>query len=244
MHLFEWGENKIRYVLKRTSRRRSIGICVMPNSEVVLRVPKRLAKGEIDRILQKKADWIFSQQKNYQKFQDRFSAHRFVSGESLPYQGEKIYLEVERSISSKKSVLFENSKLSVYLPENQKHPFAAQREVLAWYRSEALKEINQSVGIFAPILRVDPKKITIRNQKHLWGSCTNRHHLSFNWRLILLPKLYLDYVVVHELCHIVHLNHSEKFWSLLKTILSESEMRRKWLKENSVEYLSFPRFTI
>lgn len=241
MHLFEFGENKIHYIIQRTSRRRSVGICVMPNSQVVLRVPKRLAKGEIDRILQKRADWIFKKQNYYQTFSHRFKSHQFVSGETIPYLGKEIQLEVHNSSFSKISILFQNEKLTVFVPDHLSSAEAVSSKVLQWYRVEALREIQKSIRFFAPWLKVNPKKITIRNQKHLWGSCTERHHLSFNWRLVLLPSAYLDYVVAHELSHILHLNHSEKFWRLLESVIPDSRARRRWLKEHSMEYLTFPR---
>ncbi len=74
--------------------------------------------------------------------------------------------------------------------------------------------------------------ISIRDQKTRWGSCSGRGNLSFNWRLILAPPEILDYVVVHELCHLTHMNHSKEFWELVGKVLPDYKDRRKWLKEN------------
>ena len=74
--------------------------------------------------------------------------------------------------------------------------------------------------------------ITIRDQKTRWGSCSGRGTLSFNWRLILAPPEILDYVVVHELCHLTHMNHSKEFWNLVGSVIPDYKTRRKWLKEN------------
>ena len=74
--------------------------------------------------------------------------------------------------------------------------------------------------------------ITIRDQKTRWGSCSGRGTLSFNWRLILAPAEILDYVVVHELCHLTHMNHSKEFWALVGSVIPDYKIRRKWLKEN------------
>ena len=74
--------------------------------------------------------------------------------------------------------------------------------------------------------------ITIRDQKTRWGSCSGRGTLSFNWRLILAPPEILDYVVVHELCHLTHMNHSKEFWNLVGSVIPDYKVRRKWLKEN------------
>ena len=77
--------------------------------------------------------------------------------------------------------------------------------------------------------------ITIRDQKTRWGSCSSRGNLSFNWRLMLAPPAVLDYVVVHELCHLEHMNHSKDFWQCVESILPDYKERRKWLKEHGQE---------
>ena len=74
--------------------------------------------------------------------------------------------------------------------------------------------------------------ISIRDQKTRWGSCSGRGTLSFNWRLILAPPEILDYVVVHELCHLTHMNHSKEFWKLVESVIPDYKIKRKWLKEN------------
>lgn len=78
-------------------------------------------------------------------------------------------------------------------------------------------------------------RISVREQKTRWGSCSSKGTLSFNWKLMLAPPAILDYVIVHELCHLAHMNHSERFWSCVATILPDYKERRKWLKEHGNE---------
>lgn len=240
MKLFEFGKNKIRYMIQRTSRRRSVGICVLPDTSVILRIPRRLAKGEIDRILSKRAPWILERQ-TY--FKDRFPTHDFVDGEMLPYEGRQIRLSICDAGSRRRFSRLEQELLTVCLRTSDSGR-AVPGEVLRWYRAEALRKITASIEKFRYPSGLHPKKITIRNQKRLWGSCTNKHHLSFNWRLVLLPPDILDYVVAHELCHMVHLNHSKKFWSELEKLLPDYAGKRTWLKGRSIEFLSFPRASL
>lgn len=100
------------------------------------------------------------------------------------------------------------------------------------YRQAAREYFSSRVSFYAKILQVTFSSITIRNQKTRWGSCSSRGTLSFNWRLMLAPPRILDYVVVHELCHLIHMNHSADFWREVERILPDYKESRKWLKEN------------
>lgn len=96
----------------------------------------------------------------------------------------------------------------------------------------ALKVIPQRVAHFAPLVGVDYGRVTIRNQRSKWGSCSSKGNLNFNCLLMLAPPEVLDYVVVHELCHRKEMNHSERFWREVENILPDYRERKKWLKEN------------
>ena len=81
--------------------------------------------------------------------------------------------------------------------------------------------------------RIELGRIAVRNQKTRWGSCSSKGNINFNWRLLMAPGKVLDYVVVHELCHLAYMNHSGAFWGLVEELLPDYGERRRWLKENS-----------
>ena len=97
---------------------------------------------------------------------------------------------------------------------------------------QALKLIPQRVEYFARQVGVDYGRITIRNQKTRWGSCSSKGNLNFNWRLIFAPEEVVDYIVVHELAHRKEMNHSRAFYDVVASILPDYKVREKWLKEN------------
>ncbi len=97
---------------------------------------------------------------------------------------------------------------------------------------EACSYIPERVRYFAPLIGVTYGRITIRNQKTRWGSCSSKGNLNFNCLLMLTPKEVIDYVVVHELCHRLEMNHSPKFWAEVEKILPDYKLHRKWLKDN------------
>lgn len=103
--------------------------------------------------------------------------------------------------------------------------------------NQALEVIPKRVAYFAPLVGVTYGRITIRNQKSRWGSCSGKGNLNFNCLLMLMPSEILDYVVVHELCHRKEMNHSPKFWAEVKKILPDYENQKLWLKEHGDEIM-------
>ena len=100
------------------------------------------------------------------------------------------------------------------------------------YLDAARDYIPKRVAYYQAFTGGSYQKITIRDQKTRWGSCSSNGTLSFSFRLMMAPPLVLDYVVVHELCHLTHMNHSKEFWNMVESILPDYKEHRKWLKEN------------
>lgn len=103
------------------------------------------------------------------------------------------------------------------------------------YRSAARTRFEQRCAHYRPLTGGSYSSITVRDQKTRWGSCSSRGTLSFNYRLIFAPPEILDYVVVHELCHLTHMNHSKDFWNKVGSVMPDYKIRRNWLKEHGRE---------
>jgi len=116
--------------------------------------------------------------------------------------------------------------------EEQEHLPALSHEEIRQLAGKAMTVIPERVAYYAPLVGVDYGRITIRNQKTRWGSCSSRGNLNFNCLLMLTPPEIIDYVVVHELCHRKEMNHSPMFWKEVGNVLPDYARRRKWLKEN------------
>lgn len=103
------------------------------------------------------------------------------------------------------------------------------------YKKKLRPVLEHRVAFFAQLMGVTYGRITIRDQKTRWGSCSARGNLNFNWRLVQMPPEILDYVVVHELAHRLEMNHSDRFWAIVLQILPDYASRRRWLKENGAK---------
>lgn len=105
------------------------------------------------------------------------------------------------------------------------------------YREQARKQLLARTDHYKQILGVEYGRIRIGDQKTRWGSCSSRKTISYNWRLIRMPEEIQDYVVVHELCHLLHMDHSRAFWNEVAGVLPDYQERRRWLKENGGRFL-------
>ena len=124
------------------------------------------------------------------------------------------------------------------LYENQPLTVAELRRLQALenrYRNVAREVFTNRVAYYHRFTGGHYTSITIRDQKTRWGSCSSSGTLSFNYRLIFAPPAILDYVVVHELCHLTHMNHSRDFWNMVESVLPDYKERRQWLKEHGQE---------
>lgn len=162
---------------------------------------------------------------------------QFVSGEKFLFLGEEYTLEVRISEARAGIVGISEDKLVVFVKEDENCQPDSQKEAVsmalnAWYEKQAHIWIPRRVRHYASVVDEKYARIFIKNQKSRWGSCSSARNLNFNWRLIMAPIEVLDYVVVHELCHLKQMNHSEAFWAEVEKVLPDYEERKKWLDEN------------
>ena len=122
--------------------------------------------------------------------------------------------------------------LTLREPEDEEQVREALKRALS---RRALERVRERLEYYAPRLGVTFNRVAIRDQKSRWGSCSAKQNLNFNWKLIMAPPEVLDYVVIHELCHLIEFNHSPRFWRLVEGQMPEYECWKRWLKEHGRE---------
>ncbi|MBU3196397.1 M48 family metallopeptidase [Clostridium algidicarnis] len=227
---FVYKDEKIEYELIY-SKRKTMEISIKPPDEITVRVPMRLPKYKIIERLTEKGDWILKHLNNFKTIDYKPINREFVNGEKLLYLGREYNLIIyEDYLRKKPEVYIEEGCIVVNFKENNKDDI--KRSLELWYRKEALNYILGSIKQYESILNKRPKDIVVKEQKKRWGSCTYDNRLLFNWRCVMARPQAMDYIILHEMCHIVHKDHSKNFWNLVESIMPSYKEEKQWLKIN------------
>jgi len=214
----------INYTVKY-SNRKTLVIIVERDKSILVRAPKNYDENKIEEAVNKKRFWLYQKLNHSQKYSDFRSPREFVSGESFLYLGKRYNLDfVEKEING---IYFSNKfEISKSSQSNASDLF------IKWYRHKAKELIIPKVKEYAKNLGVEFDRIFIKDLKYRWGSCSPKKNLNFNWRLIKAPINVLNYVIVHELAHLIELNHTDDFWNIIKVQIPKYKKAKKWLKKN------------
>jgi predicted metal-dependent hydrolase len=218
--------------VRESPRARRMRIVASPRRPLELVVPRRVATGEIDRMLEQHRDWIREQTRKARSLDTGSGALGLDRAGRVPLAGA--HVPVERLGGRRSRAELRDGRLQVLGPEEQ-----ALDAVARWYRREARARIEEAVIREGARLGIESGPIAIRDQLTRWGSCSSSGRLSVNWRLVLAPPVVLDYVVVHELCHIREPNHSPRFWRLVDDAVPSWRGSARWLREHAFELQRF-----
>lgn len=232
MH-FIFNNRKVPIKIEK-SRRKTIAINIVFDGSVLVKAPSFMTDEAIGEFLMKKSSWISKKLQEVASLDLSSMKVRFKDGSTFSYLGQEVTLTIENITSKVCMVKKQENKLVVYT--NSDDEDFIRQLVNKWYRLRAQEIINERVRYFSHFVNEKAKSVTIRNQKTRWGSCTSGRGLNFNYRLVMMPPEILDYVVVHELCHLKHMNHSREFWAEVERILPDMKIRKKWLKDNGDKY--------
>jgi predicted metal-dependent hydrolase len=217
----------LEYTIQRSPKRRQLTITVERDRSVVVHAPEGLAEEKIRRVVEAKRQWIYEKINHPQKYRNlpHGPGKELVSGESALYLGRQYRIEVVKKGLAE--VRFNRCFLiSAVLGKRREE---ALRE---WYISRAKEKIAPRVKVHARQLGVEAAEVKIADSRYRWGSCTTRNNVGFNWRLIKAPMFVIDYVIVHELAHLIEANHTPRFWNIVRTQIPMMEKAKAWLKEN------------
>lgn len=215
----------------RTNRRKSADIRVEEGAVSIV-VPTNTSGKKIDQLLVAKRQWI-KEKIALQQELNPASTKQYVSGEAFPYLGRNYRLKVETGSFAPVKLL--NGRLVATLPKGDERPYMIRNALVRWYKRQAEQKLQEKVKRFAPIVGVEPAGVGIRTFKSRWGSCTARGKLEFNWQIMTAPNRMVDYVVIHELCHLIRHDHSPEFWREMARVMPEYQQCREWLREHAAQ---------
>lgn len=219
-HTLDIGGRVVPLNIRRNSKARRLILSIDAETEgAVLTLPKRVSLKEGMDMARSKASWIAS------RLNALPEKVPFVDGSMVPLLGEEHrIIHVEGSgppVRLGEGEILVSGKAE-HLP----------RRLSDWFRAEAKRRIALLAVAKAAMLERTPGRITIRDTRSRWGSCTSGGDLSFCWRLVMAPEMVLDYVVAHEVAHLEHLNHGDKFWSTVGRLTGDAKAAKKWLRRN------------
>ena len=201
------GGETLAYTLMQTGRS-SVELRVLPG-EIRLFTPFTYPLRQADAYVAAHIEWIRAAQARFNAYADRErAAFPMTDGMAVPLEGEIMTLRLRPA--ARKSERIENGE--IILEGESLDPASVSERLRDLLIKRAVQRLNERVDYYAPLIGRRPGRVTVRDQRTKWGSCSTLGNVNFNWKLIMAPREALDYVVIHELCHLYEFNHSDKFW--------------------------------
>lgn len=222
--------------IKRTSGRRHLTLIMDPWQGIQVRTNKRTSEKDIFRFLSDKKNWI---EKNLEKFQAHrlsFPKKELKEGEKFPLMGQDRVLTFENTLGASYLAHFKASQLVVHCPK-QHVPGDTQLRLLIrdLYKKVAIYYLSERVQKWAAEMQLFPKDLKFNESKTLWGSCSPDKKIRLNWKVMVFSVEVIDYLIIHELAHLQHLNHSKEFWYLVERFCPGFRECRKILKKENAK---------
>ncbi|GFP78038.1 M48 family metallopeptidase [Clostridium fungisolvens] len=221
------------------SRRKTVAIEVKED-KIIIKCPYNCSKQYVDSLIDKNRAWI---EETHKKVMIKKSNKlTYKEGQNVYFMGVPYEIKVIRG--TRNSLEFNGQEFIFTIMssqfDNNEHSEEVRIELMmAWFRKQGAEYLTKRTSDLAKQLGLTINKVYIKNVRTIWGSCSTKNNINYNIRLMSMPKEVIDYVVIHELCHLVQRNHSEKFWELVERVIPDYKQRRSFLKNNSSKYCNW-----
>lgn len=231
---YEYGSQTIEFSLAYRNRK-TMAIQIQPPDIITVISPKGVKEEEILRLVKGKSKWISKKLFQIREMEVLKRNREYVNGESFMYQGSNYSLQIllDKAYMVPEAKLFRGK---FYLYTHSTDPDLVRSALEKWYKEKAREKVLERVSYYQKHFDLAPNKVMVKEQKKRWGSCSSQRNLYFNWKCIIAPPSVLDYLVVHEMCHMVHMNHSKDFWNLVKNIMPDYKDSKILLRNEGIKY--------
>ena len=241
----------IKVIYKITPKSKKIRITVKADGSVVVTRPKYVSEKKAVKFFKEHEEWIIKTVENMSKREVK--KLEYNDGNLVYFLGNEYYLKISEvnllnKINQKENFIYKktqksivvldnaNNNLEIYIKDKYNDKSYLEKELLSFLSEQAKKNIEERLAIYTDKMDLEYNEFKIKDVKTKWGSCSSKKNLNFNYRLIHTPQWVLDYVVVHELAHLKHMDHSKSFWQLVEVYAPKYKEARKWLKENTSKF--------
>jgi len=215
------------------SRRKTLALQINSEGKLIVRAPYRMHQSFIEQFISQKKEWILAKQAQATTRHQARQAlkHRYLSGEKFLFLGHDYPLSLVDVSKQGKTKLAKKLMLcdqGFLMLEQYQHQ--AKKIFIEWYKNEAQVFFAHQVRMYAEKHQLTYREIKVGHALKRWGSCSSQKNLNFSWRLMMAPIEVINYVIVHELAHLLHLNHSATFWRQVEKMMPDYSVYRQWLK--------------
>ena len=218
----------------RTERSKSASIEIEDDT-VKVTVPQNLSDLRIEELIKNRTVWI-RQKLKIQTETIRPKDKEYVNGETFSYLGRNYRLKcLSGGSGGSGEAKLTNGYLTVWLTKDASGAAVGgcvRQSLQQWYQARALEKLKEKTKRYSAILGVSPQSVGVKEYKARWGSCSSSGDVTYNWRIIMAPHHIVDYIVVHELCHLLEHNHGPKYWKHVQNVVPNYKECREWLKVN------------
>lgn len=232
IHKLKYGSKSIEYKLSFAPRK-SLGIKVLPDGNVNVIAPANVSLSDINEKLKTKASWIVKQQAFFNKYKPSSPKRKFINGETHLYLGRQYKLQIVKGKVDEVKIY----RGAIIIATRNTSPQYLENVLNEWYRIKAIFHFNEMLDLSMERFKkykIQKPTLYIRQMQKRWGSCTPAGKIILNTELIKAPKASIEYVAIHELCHLVHHNHTKEFYALQNKVSPQWE---KW-KEKLEQFLN------
>ena len=234
MPSIQYGTTTIDYQIIYKENKKDISILIEYQIGVTVVAPPHTSIEQIAAIIKKKAPAIHKQLRKLAEIKSEESSRQFKSGEKIPYLGRQYRLKVIKDDSlTDCHIQFHQGKFTAKVPTH----FSETERIQSlnhlfkkWYIDMGSKKLKQRLKLYENKLGLSPNQLIVKEQEKSWGTCTPSGNIHINWRIFTAPMRYVDYVLVHELCHLKYMDHSDDFWNLISSLIPDYEDRKEWLR--------------
>lgn len=215
-------------VIRKSRKAKNLIIKVTSDSRVLVTVPYGVSNYLVDDFIKRKSEWI---KDKLEIFKSNKNEIEIKTGNKITMQDREYLIEVIHTRIEKVKIFLDNSKILIFANKHHSHQTIKESLIKALKR-EFKKKIEEGVDKINTNRQFKFNRIAIKDNRSNWGSCSTKGNLNFNWRLLFAPKAVLEYVIIHELCHLKEHNHSASFWDLVKNYCPDYKVYKNWLKQN------------
>jgi len=207
------------------NKRKTVSIYVEPTGEINVLAPEKISEDDLNQIIEKKRYWIHKSLLEMELLNETKVEREIKNGEGFLYLGKSYKLKILKNLKTPLTL----RQGRFYLDKDSS--INAQKHFKEFYKNKGRIHISARIEYFKNKIGVNPPQLRVMELGNRWGSCSGRY-INFHWKVMMAPMKIIDYVIVHELAHLIETNHTDKFWELVESVIPDYKQKKEWLKTN------------